>query len=166
MGGGRPDRGPATTDSLGRPQGSCPHRLSQSPQMLLFHLFFSLNLYRSSAALNCWMINPFPPWWLSSKESACNAGETGDMGLIPGPWRSPGEGNGHPLQRSHLGNPMESGTLLLLSSHFRHIRLFATPWTVTHQAPPAKGFPRQEYWSEVPFPSLGKIYKVRTKSGF
>ena len=30
---------------------------------------------------------------------------------------------------------------------------FATPWTVAHQAPLSVGFPRQEYWSGVPFPS-------------
>ena len=35
---------------------------------------------------------------------------TGDMGLIPGLGRSPGEGNGYPLQYSCLGNPMERGT--------------------------------------------------------
>ena len=35
------------------------------------------------------------PWWLSGKESAYSAG---DMGLIPGLGRSPGEGNGNPLQ--------------------------------------------------------------------
>ena len=35
------------------------------------------------------------PWWLNSKESACNVG---DMGSIPGPGRSPGEGNGNALQ--------------------------------------------------------------------
>ena len=29
------------------------------------------------------------PWWLSGKESACNAGDTEDMGLIPGLGRSP-----------------------------------------------------------------------------
>ena len=33
------------------------------------------------------------------------------------------------------------------------IRLFATLWTVVHQAPPSMGFSRQEYWSELPFPS-------------
>ena len=33
----------------------------------------------------------------------------GDMGLIPGLGRSPGEGNGNPLQYSCLGNPMDSG---------------------------------------------------------
>ena len=31
--------------------------------------------------------------------------------------------------------------------------LFATPWTVAHQAPLSMGFPRQEYWSGLPFPS-------------
>ena len=34
-----------------------------------------------------------------------------------------------------------------------HIQLFATPWTVAHQAPPSMGFSRQEYWSGLPFPS-------------
>ena len=33
------------------------------------------------------------------------------------------------------------------------VRLFATPWTVAHQAPPSMGFSRQEYWSGLPFPS-------------
>ena len=34
---------------------------------------------------------------------------------------------------------------------------FTTPWTVAHQAPPSMGFPRQEYWSELPFPSPGDL---------
>ena len=34
-----------------------------------------------------------------------------------------------------------------------HVRLFATQWTVAHQAPPSMGFSRQEYWSGLPFPS-------------
>ena len=38
-----------------------------------------------------------------------------------------------------------------------HVRLFATPWTVAHQAPPSLGFSRQEYWSGLPFPSLGDL---------
>ena len=33
----------------------------------------------------------------------------GDTGLIPGSGRSPGEGNGNPLQYSCLGNPMDRG---------------------------------------------------------
>ena len=43
--------------------------------------------------------------------------------------------------------------LLLLLSHFSHVRLCATPQTVAHQAPPSLGFSRQEHWSELPFPS-------------
>ena len=33
-----------------------------------------------------------------------------------------------------------------------HVRLFATPWTAAHHAPPSMGFSRQEYWSGVPLP--------------
>ena len=42
-----------------------------------------------------------------SKESACNAG---DLGLIPGSGRSPGEGNDYPLQYSCMENSMDKGT--------------------------------------------------------
>ena len=35
------------------------------------------------------------------------------------------------------------------------VRLFATPWTVAHQAPLSMGFSRQEYWSGLPCPSPG-----------
>ena len=41
------------------------------------------------------------------KESACSMG---DPGLIPGSGRSPGEGNGNPLQCSCLENSMDRGT--------------------------------------------------------
>ena len=43
---------------------------------------------------------------LSGKESACQAGDTGS---ISGSERSPGEGNGNPLQYSSLGNPLDRG---------------------------------------------------------
>ena len=36
-----------------------------------------------------------------------------------------------------------------------HVRLFVTLWTVAHQAPLSMGFPRQEYWSGLPFPPSG-----------
>ena len=59
------------------------------------------------------MLNLYPdillrdfPSVSDGKESACNAG---DPGLIPGSGRSPGEGNGYPLQYSCLGNPMDRG---------------------------------------------------------
>ena len=67
------------------------------------------------------------PRWLSGKESACNAG---DLSLIPGSGRSPGEANGNPLQYSCLVNPLDrrawratvhrlakSWTLLSMSHH-------------------------------------------------
>ena len=50
------------------------------------------------------------PPWLSGKESVCNAGAAGDLGLIPGSGKSLGEeGNGNPLQYSCLENPMDRG---------------------------------------------------------
>ena len=48
--------------------------------------------------------------WLSGKESTCNTVDSRDAGLTPGSGRSPGEGNGNPLQYSCLGNPMDGGT--------------------------------------------------------
>ena len=46
---------------------------------------------------------------LNGKESACNAGATGDAGSIPGFVRCPRGGNGNPLQYSCLENPMDIG---------------------------------------------------------
>ena len=43
------------------------------------------------------------------KNSPANAGDAGDVGLIPGLGRSLGEGNGNPLQCSCLENPMHRG---------------------------------------------------------
>ena len=43
-------------------------------------------------------------------------------------------------------------------SHFSHVRLFATPWTIC--SPPdssAMGFCRQEYWNGLPFPPPGNL---------
>ena len=43
------------------------------------------------------------------KELACNAEDAGDVSSIPGSVRSPGEGNGNPLQYFCLKNPMDRG---------------------------------------------------------
>ena len=72
-------------------------------------------MYRTSLAVQWLRLHlpmegcGFDPWWgfpCSSvgKESACNAG---DLGSIPGSVRSPGEGNGNPLQYSCLENPID-----------------------------------------------------------
>ena len=57
-----------------------------------------------------WLFPPFPeargfPGGSAGKESPCNVG---DQGSIPGLGRSPGEGNGYPLQYSGLENSMGS----------------------------------------------------------
>jgi len=67
-------------------------------------------------------ISGLHPWYLelifltnffpidpASKESACNAGDTGDAGLIPKSGRFPGGKNGNPLQYSGLENSMDRG---------------------------------------------------------
>ena len=75
-------------------------------------------------------------------------------------WR-PGNSRRSP-QRIWLWRPLESdfrnSTGIPLWSEWRvkslsRIRLFATPWTAAHQAPPSTGFSKQENWSGLPFPS-------------
>ena len=41
-----------------------------------------------------------------------------------------------------------------------------TPWTVAYQAPLSMGFPRQEYWNGLPFPSLGNLPNPGIKPTF
>ena len=44
-----------------------------------------------------------------------------------------------------------------MPSHFSRVRLFATLWTIAHQAPLSKGFSRQEYWRGLPCPPSGDL---------
>ena len=52
-----------------------------------------------------------------------------------------------------LLSPLERKKVKSLSC----VQLFATLWTVAHQAPPSMGFSRQEYWSGLLFPSPGDL---------
>ena len=45
------------------------------------------------------------------------------------------------------------------------VRLFATPWTVAHQAPPSMEFSKQEYWSGLPFASPRDLPGPEIKPG-
>ena len=42
-------------------------------------------------------------------------------------------------------------------SSFSRVQLFATPWTVVHQAPLSTGFSRHEYWNGLSFPPPGDL---------
>ena len=59
------------------------------------------------------------PWCPSGKESTSNAGDTGS---VPGSGRSPGEGNGNPLQCFCLGNPRDRGASGLQSMRSQRVR--------------------------------------------
>ena len=53
--------------------------------------------------------------------------------------------------------------LVCMLSHFSHVQLFATPWTVACQAPLSMGFSaRLEYWSGLPCPPPGDLPDPRT----
>ena len=66
----------------------------------------------------------------------------------PRPWDSPGKNTG---VGCHFLLQCMKGKVKVKS--LSGVWLFTTPWTAAYQAPPSMGFPRQEYWSEVPSPS-------------
>ena len=49
-------------------------------------------------------------------------------------------------------------------SHFNHVQLFATLWTVACQAPLFMGFSKQEYWSGLTFPPPGDLPNTGTET--
>ena len=66
------------------------------------------------STLDCNLEGRYDMTWASwvvlvVKDPPANAGDTGEAGLIPGSGRSPGEGNGNPLQYSCWENPMDRG---------------------------------------------------------
>ena len=71
---------------------------------------------------------------------------------LPRPWDSPGKNTG--VGCHFLLQCMKVKMKVKLLSR---VRLFATPWTTSYQAPPSMGFSRQEYWSGVPLPSPTKF---------
>ena len=63
-------------------------------------------------------------------------------------------GNAEFLLRLPTKPPTHSSDVL---SHFGHVRLFTTLWTVARQAPLSMGFSRQQYWSGLPCPPPGDL---------
>ena len=56
-------------------------------------------------------------------------------------------------------------TITLKCQFLGCIRLFATPWTVAHQAPLSMGFSRQGYWGGLPCPPPGDLPDPRIEPG-
>ena len=57
----------------------------------------------------------------------------------------------------------ELATRECVLSHFSHVQLFATPWTVACQAPLSMGFSGHKYWSGLPCSSLGDLPDPETE---
>ena len=94
------------------PPGSSVHGILQEGILgwvSISSLGTSLSILSKLASASIFAQTPFCwgfPGGSDGKESACNAGHPGS---IPGSGRSPGEGNGNPLQYSCLGNSMDRG---------------------------------------------------------
>ena len=60
-----------------------------------------------------------------------------------------------PLGMRWLSGSLDEGWLFLESESLllSYVQLFETPWIAACQSPLSMGFPRQEYWSELPHPS-------------
>ena len=61
------------------------------------------------------------------------------------------------LQYSHLKIKLTQQRVKVKVKLLSRVQLFATPWTLAHQAPPSMEFSWQEYWSGLPFPSPGDL---------
>ena len=85
---------------------SFTHEYSKPLTFSEVDLIFVLSPHSAALCINAFSAANFRlPWWLSGKESAWNAGDAGDMDLIPRSRRSSGGGHGNPLQYSCLKNP-------------------------------------------------------------
>ena len=84
-------------------------RKAKSGLELLYLLYFPMHLIQFPFLLQCMYGMCRVSRWLSDKEPACNSGDTGAMGLIPGLGRSPRGEHGNPLQYSCLENLVDRG---------------------------------------------------------
>ena len=67
----------------------------------------------------------------------------------------PSEGDEVTLSRGVRDPSNHSKSCML--SHFSHVQLFVTLWTIAHQAPLSRGLFTQEYWSGLPCPAPGDL---------
>ena len=96
------------------------------PALIFKALFYSLNIYK--------LYNPVLTTGLPGgsvvKNLPANSGDTGDSSLIPGSGRSPGEGNGNPLQYSCQENSIRGAWWAIV--HWGHKELDMTEWACIH----------------------------------
>ena len=97
---GRKQRPPASRGATGSHPGMRIQPVSQNNTKEQVFKFLRKTIFKVRILYS----TTFTFKWLSSKESTCNAG---DIGSTPASGRSPGEGNGNPLQYSCLGNLMD-----------------------------------------------------------
>ena len=96
----------------------------------------STSLYSKSVTLR--------QWSLPERESRLHTPSE-----HPGKWQGQWDISAAPRTGSPRSRTQSQLKWKLLSC----VQLFATPWTVACQAPLSRGFPRQEYWNGLPFPS-------------
>ena len=127
------------------------------------NLVISISLFRVLPALIgvSWCLGVvLIPWWLSGEESTYNAG---DLGSTPGSGRSPGDGNGNPLQCSGLENSMDSPWGCKESDRTEHLSLslrfpLSKPHHQRTRAPPQRtrstgGLSSHSYAPQAPCPT-------------
>ena len=79
-----------------------------------------LRMFSSTYFFICSFLYIFYIFFSGGSEVKASAWNAGDLGLIPGSGRSPGEGNGNPLQYSCLENPLEGGAWSMGSQRVGH----------------------------------------------
>ena len=117
---------PQHLDSKSRAKSQLFCSIAIKPSWKMFYVDINLQTHSQSTFVAVLVLIPAPNqttcvWhveWINNKnlldgsadkEPACNAGDSSDTGLIPGSGRTPGGGNGNPLQYSCLENPMNRG---------------------------------------------------------
>ena len=85
---------------------------------LILSIIYSVTKYEASVLIQIFTTQGFPGG-AEVKASACNVGQ---LGLIPGSARSPGEGNGNPLQYSCLENPTDRGAWWATVNRLQRVR--------------------------------------------
>ena len=108
--------------------------LSHGPTEQWGYLCFRLGLSWVCILVSIWVQARL----FSSKESADNAGDTGDGGLIPGLGRSPGGGHGNSLQYSGLENP-RLRSLAAYSPWGQRVRHKGSGWAHMHRSTATQG---------------------------